>query len=88
MFIDESIFALAFNKILEDHLHHMVPLLYGIVGLELTGCSYHFYFILQKAYFKYRVTRTKRKKKAGIDPIRTAFDQMKVRTWQSMFFFI
>ncbi|KAL6323810.1 hypothetical protein AAG906_003431 [Vitis piasezkii] len=30
-----------------------------------------------KAYFKYRVTRTKRKKKAGIDPIRTAFDQMK-----------
>ncbi|KAK9292897.1 hypothetical protein L1049_020878 [Liquidambar formosana] len=30
-----------------------------------------------KAYFDYRVRRTKRKKKAGIDPIRTAFDQMK-----------
>ncbi|KAJ0080512.1 hypothetical protein Patl1_23124 [Pistacia atlantica] len=30
-----------------------------------------------KAYFKFRVRRIKRKKKAGIDPIRTAFDRMK-----------
>lgn len=30
-----------------------------------------------KAYFKYRVKRVKRKRKAGVDPISTAFDQMK-----------
>ncbi|XP_052203783.1 probable inactive ATP-dependent zinc metalloprotease FTSHI 5, chloroplastic isoform X2 [Diospyros lotus] len=30
-----------------------------------------------KAYFKYRVKRIKRKRKAGVDPISTAFDQMK-----------
>ncbi|GAV83010.1 AAA domain-containing protein/Peptidase_M41 domain-containing protein [Cephalotus follicularis] len=30
-----------------------------------------------KAYFNYRVRRIKRKKKSGIDPIRTAFDRMK-----------
>ncbi|KAL2509751.1 FtsH extracellular protease family [Forsythia ovata] len=30
-----------------------------------------------KAYFKYRMKRIKRKKKDGIDPISTAFDQMK-----------
>ncbi|KAA8533356.1 hypothetical protein F0562_033111 [Nyssa sinensis] len=30
-----------------------------------------------KAYLRYRVRRTKRKKKDGIDPISTAFDQMK-----------
>ena len=73
--------------ILEDHLHQMVPILCGIFGLELTGCKYHFYVILQKAYFKYRVMRAKRKKKAGIDPIRTAFDQMKVYFWQSIYIF-
>ncbi|KAK2972761.1 hypothetical protein RJ640_019409 [Escallonia rubra] len=30
-----------------------------------------------KAYFKYRMQSTRRKKKAGVDPISTAFDQMK-----------
>ncbi|KAK2638007.1 hypothetical protein Ddye_025802 [Dipteronia dyeriana] len=30
-----------------------------------------------KAYFKYRVQRIKRKRKAGVDPISTAFDRMK-----------
>lgn len=35
-------------------------------------------FYLQKAYYKYRMRRTLGRKKAGIDPIRTAFDQMKV----------
>nr|GMD62770.1 probable inactive ATP-dependent zinc metalloprotease FTSHI 5, chloroplastic isoform X1 [Ipomoea batatas] len=30
-----------------------------------------------KAYFKYRTGKIKRKKRAGIDPISTAFDQMK-----------
>ncbi|XVE62702.1 hypothetical protein DITRI_Ditri06bG0140900 [Diplodiscus trichospermus] len=30
-----------------------------------------------KGYFNYRLRRIKRKKKAGIDPIRTAFDRMK-----------
>lgn len=30
-----------------------------------------------KAYYKYRMRRTLGRKKAGIDPIRTAFDQMK-----------
>ncbi|KAL5837670.1 hypothetical protein ACOSQ3_014839 [Xanthoceras sorbifolium] len=30
-----------------------------------------------KAYFNYRVRRIKRKKKAGVDPISTAFDRMK-----------
>lgn len=43
---------------------------------------WHYYFcvILQKAYFKYRLRSIKRKKKAGVDPISTAFDQMKVHT--------
>lgn len=36
--------------------------------------------ILQKAYFRYRFKTIKLKKKAGVDPISTAFDQMKVRT--------
>lgn len=39
---------------------------------------YYIYAILQKAYFRYRVKKIKRKKKDGIDPISTAFDQMKV----------
>ncbi|KAK3172166.1 hypothetical protein Dsin_033173 [Dipteronia sinensis] len=30
-----------------------------------------------KAYFRYRVQRIKRKRKAGVDPISTAFDRMK-----------
>lgn len=33
--------------------------------------------MLQKAYFNYRVRRIKRKKKAGIDPIKNAFERMK-----------
>lgn len=37
-----------------------------------------FFSILQKAYLKYKIRKIKRKKKAGIDPIRTAFDGMKV----------
>lgn len=78
MLIDETIFTSVFNKILKDHLHSTAPFLFGVFGLEPTECKYHFYVILQKGYFKYRVTRAKRKKKAGIDPIRTAFDQMKV----------
>lgn len=40
--------------------------------------TYYIYTILQKAYFKYRMKRIKRKKKDGIDPISTAFDKMKV----------
>ncbi|PPD87852.1 hypothetical protein GOBAR_DD15213 [Gossypium barbadense] len=32
---------------------------------------------VEKGYFNYRLRRIKRKKKAGIDPIRTAFDGMK-----------
>ena len=48
--------------------------------MQLTKLSHHFFFILQKTYLKYRVKGIKDKKKAGFDPIRTAFDGMKVHT--------
>lgn len=37
-----------------------------------------YFLYLQRFYFKYKLYRTIRRKKEGIDPIRSAFDQMKV----------
>lgn len=52
-----------------------------LVSLFLVGMTESdFISILQKAYFNYRVRRIKRKKKAGIDPIKNAFERMKVCT--------
>lgn len=42
--------------------------------------------ILQKYYIKLKVRRIKDKRKHGVDPIKTAFEQMKVKTWQLIIF--
>lgn len=56
------------------------PSLHFNFEVQLTGYKIVLYSTLQKGYFNYRLRKIKRKKRAGIDPIRTAFDGMKVCT--------
>ena len=62
--------------LLHLQLTDYVGFLVGNLGFINYICA-----ILQKAYVKYKVKRTRLKKKSRVDPIRTAFDQMKVYTW-------
>lgn len=52
--------------------------------VNLSQLTYYFTVNLQKYYLNYRVKSIKNKKKAGVDPITRAFEQMKV-THHSMF---
>lgn len=49
--------------------------------VQLLMRHYYFFFaIFQKYYIKQKLRRIKSKRQDGVDPIKTAFDKMKVKT--------
>jgi hypothetical protein len=44
------------------------------------------FVVFQRYYFHVKLRRMRMRRRDGVDPIKTAFERMKVNTWQSIIF--
>lgn len=57
-----------------------------MVELLIKYCYSFILAILQKYYISQKLKKIKQRRKDGVDPIKTAFEQMKVETWELFIF--